>query len=159
MQLTNVAATESLGACLAAAIRTISPTHLAIWLSGNLGAGKTTLCRALLRGFGHAGRVPSPTYTLVEPYQCGEFHIFHLDLYRLADAAELEYLGLDEMQSAKTVQLIEWPEHGAGWLPIPDLQIHLRLADLAGDCREARLVDKTATGAAIVEFVENRQSE
>jgi tRNA threonylcarbamoyladenosine biosynthesis protein TsaE len=84
---------------------------LLIGLRGELGAGKTTLVRALLRGLGYAARVPSPTYTLLEHYAVGELAVVHLDLYRLASEAELENLGLrDWLEKAATWVLIEWPE-------------------------------------------------
>lgn len=96
-----------------------------VCLEGELGAGKTTLCRGVLRALGHRGRVKSPTFTLVEPYDAGGLHIFHIDLYRVADAAELEYIGLDDCFSKDSLTLVEWPENGAGWLPDHDLWLRI----------------------------------
>jgi tRNA threonylcarbamoyladenosine biosynthesis protein TsaE len=96
-----------------------------LYLRGELGAGKTTLTRGLLRGFGHQGAVKSPTYTLIEPYDLGARRVYHLDLYRVGDPGELEYLGLRELLEEPAVTLVEWPERGSGWLPGPDLDIRI----------------------------------
>lgn len=92
-----------------------------VYLKGPLGAGKTTLVRAMLCARGFRGRVKSPTYTLVESYP----GIAHFDLYRLADPGELEWLGLRDYLDGETICLIEWPEKGIGFLPSPDLEIDL----------------------------------
>lgn len=94
-----------------------------IALSGDLGAGKTTLVRGLLRAMGHTGRVKSPSYGLIESYRIDGKDIHHLDLYRLGHGEEIAYLGLEDLMTDGSLLLIEWPERGEGWLPPPDWQI------------------------------------
>lgn len=125
--LTDPDATESAGRSLALALLESRPENLCICLEGDLGAGKTTLARGFMRGLGHAGRVPSPTYTLVEPYELQGYRIYHLDLYRLGDGAELEYLGISEMTDPGSVLLIEWPSRAADDIPDSDLSIKLKV--------------------------------
>lgn len=103
-----------------------------IELRGDLGAGKTTLVRGLLRGLGFRGRVKSPSYGLVESYRVGGLDIHHLDLYRLADPDELEFLGIEELCGPDSVLLVEWPERGRGRLPPASRRISI---DHEGEAR------------------------
>lgn len=130
--LSDQAATEALGAELGTQLRPPVVVHL----EGDLGAGKSTLARGLLRSWGETGPVRSPTYTLIETYETSVGTVHHLDLYRLGDAEELYYLGLDDMLAEPAVWLIEWPAVGEGVLPLPDW--HILLA-YQGDQREVTL--------------------
>lgn len=123
--------TLALGASLTEAL----PAKGCVYLYGDLGAGKTTLVRGFLRAAGHAGSVRSPTYTLVEPYALQRGEVFHLDLYRLGDPEELEFIGLREF-SDRGLLLVEWPTMGQGVLPPCDLAVRL---ERTGDSRQARL--------------------
>ncbi len=119
-----------------------------LYLEGDLGTGKTTLARGILRGLGHRGKARSPTYTLLEPYELAAVHLYHLDLYRLADPEELEYLGLRDLLSEDALWLVEWPDRGLGALPDPDLRIQL---DYAPRGRCLRLVAGTGRGERIIQ--------
>ena len=114
-----------------------------IELQGELGAGKTTIARGCLRGLGFGGRVKSPTYTLMEPYETDAGPAMHLDLYRLADPEELEFLGLRDLSDGSTTLLIEWPGKGVGHLPTPDIRIRLAYA---GEGRSVELEALTPSG-------------
>lgn len=134
-------ATAALGEALAAT----QPARAVVFLEGELGAGKSTLARAWLRALGVTGAIKSPTYALVERYPIPGGEAAHLDLYRLAAAAELDFLGLDELAAEATLWLVEWPERGAGSLPTPDLRLALA-AEGAG--RRAVLEAGSPTGQA-----------
>lgn len=119
---------------------------LCVFLEGDLGAGKTTLTRGLLRGQNYAGNVKSPTYTLVEPYTFQGFEIFHFDLYRLLDPEELEYMGIRDFFAKKALVLVEWPEKAEGMLPIPDVNIDLLYA---GDKRQVVIKSEILSSAEL----------
>ncbi|WP_368312921.1 tRNA (adenosine(37)-N6)-threonylcarbamoyltransferase complex ATPase subunit type 1 TsaE [Luteibacter sp. CQ10] len=120
--LADEAATVAFGQRLAAAL----PGGLVAYLHGDLGAGKTTFARAFLKALGVGERVKSPTYSLVEGYDIGSRRAFHLDLYRIADPGELEWLGLDSLAEPGAIVLVEWPERGVGALPPVDLELRFR---------------------------------
>lgn len=100
---------------------------LKLYLRGNLGAGKTTLARGILRGLGYAGKVKSPTYTLVELYKVSNLYLYHFDFYRFADPEEWEEAGFREYFGAESVCLVEWPEKAGDLLPAPDLELRLEI--------------------------------
>ena len=131
-------------AALARDLARTRPPHAVVWLEGSLGAGKSTLARAFLRELGVGGAIRSPTYTLVERYPVPGGEAAHLDLYRLGDAAELDFLGLDALAAEATLWLVEWPERGGAGLPPPDLAIRL---GIDGDGRAAELRPVTKAGA------------
>jgi tRNA threonylcarbamoyladenosine biosynthesis protein TsaE len=119
-----------------------------VYLTGGLGAGKTTLTRGILRAHGYRGAVKSPTYTLVEPYALKEARIHHFDLYRLADPEEMEFIGGRDLLDPEALCVIEWPERGEGWLPAPDLVVTLIQAE---EGREARLEAFSDHGRRVLE--------
>lgn len=119
-----------------AALASIEPLQGQILLHGRLGAGKTTLVRGFLKALGHAGPVKSPTYTLVEPYDPGGRPVFHLDIYRLSGAAELENLGIRDLLAEGNTLLVEWPERAQHLFTRPVLDI---LLTHEGDARNIRL--------------------
>ena len=142
LDLPTPADTDALGVALA---RSRPDGPLVAWLRGDLGAGKSTLARALLRELGVQGAIRSPTYTLVERYPLTDGEAVHLDLYRIAEQGELEFLGLEDLRAEATLWLVEWPERGGAALPPADLEIAL---GLAGPGRHARLQENSEKGAA-----------
>lgn len=142
------AATENAGRLLAAALRVEEPDTLLVFLSGPLGAGKTTFVRGVLAGLGHLGRVPSPTFPLIEPYAISGYDLYHIDLYRVESAVEVSELGLPELLGeARTLGLVEWPEHSASVLPPPDLEIRLDVLPIG---RVLTAAARTAAGHGVL---------
>jgi tRNA threonylcarbamoyladenosine biosynthesis protein TsaE len=143
LTLPGAAATDALGGALA---RT-QPDRAVVYLHGDLGAGKSTLARAWLRALGVTGAIRSPTYTLVEHYPLSQglpgAKALHLDLYRIGDAGELEFLALDD--ATASLWLVEWPERGARALPPADLTVELAVA---GNGRQAGLHPGSEAGVA-----------
>ena len=124
IHLTDEGATTAFGGLLAAAIQRAKATSMLLTLTGDLGAGKTSLARGLIRGLGHEGSVPSPTYALLEPYHLAFATVTHLDLYRLEDASELEFLGWRDL--GDSIRIVEWPERVPELAAEADLDIRLR---------------------------------
>jgi len=125
------AAVRDLAAVFARAVR----PPAVIYLRGDLGAGKTTFARAYIHALGFEGYVKSPSYGLLEIYQAGGQCVLHLDLYRIEDPEELEYLAIRDQFDDTTVLLVEWPDRGAGRLPAPDLALHF------GEKRSGRIIE------------------
>lgn len=147
-RLPDEEATLMLGARLAQVLR----PGLLVWLSGDLGAGKTTLVRGLLRKLHYVGRVKSPTFTLVEIYAFSSFNLYHFDLYRFVDPEEWEEAGFRDYFNDESVCLVEWPEKGRGILPEPDLLIRLDIEDVG---RFAKLTGMTEAGRQCIERLSN----
>ena len=142
---------------LASRLGPVLPTPLVVYLEGDLGAGKTTFARALIRGAGYAGRVKSPTYGILEHYPLSEVEFLHLDLYRIADSGELDFLGITDLLGARTVLLVEWPAHGTGRLPRPDLTVAF---SHDGEARSLEFQAHSNSGIQICDFIrEHFQSE
>lgn len=119
-----------------------------IELQGDLGAGKTTFVRHLLKSLGVEGRIKSPTYAVVEPYTLPEMNIWHFDFYRFNDPREWEEAGFRDIFAATGLKLVEWPEKAGPHLPEPDLLLHLEV--LPGDARAVTLTAHTPTGAELL---------
>lgn len=145
-------ANESAMFVLGQAIATAFPQGGIIFLKGELGAGKTTLVKTILRSLGHTGAVKSPTYTLVEPYRIHmpehtddktdnhtDRDIYHFDLYRLGDPEELEYIGIRDYLHQHALCLIEWPERATGYLPEADMLIHLNYCEQGKQGRNLKI--------------------
>jgi tRNA threonylcarbamoyladenosine biosynthesis protein TsaE len=143
--LPDEAATSALGHRFAEALR---GDGLVVYLHGELGAGKTSFARALLGALDVGERIKSPTYSLVEGYRAQGRPAWHLDLYRIADPGELEWLGLDALADPQALVLVEWPERGRGALPAPDIVIDLAYA---GSGRRAELRARSERGRSVLD--------
>jgi len=141
LKLPDAAATLRLGEALAAGVA----RGRVLFISGDLGAGKTTLVRGLLRGLGYAGRAKSPTYALVEPYTFSSIDLYHFDFYRFKDRSEWLNSGFREYFNPGSVCVVEWPEKAGDLLSPPDLQIRL---EFDGEARRARLEARSKAGEA-----------
>lgn len=147
-------ATAAVGAALAAALPA-GADGLLMTLAGELGAGKTTLARAMLRGWGVTGTVRSPTYTLVEPYELGDHTILHFDLYRLVGADDLEALGYRELRARSTLSLLEWPERGGAAVGQADIACVL---SWQGEGRQLVFTAGSGAGRAWLDALQARPS-
>ena len=145
--LPDEAATLALGARFAPVLE----PGLTIYLRGELGAGKTTLVRGILRALGHPGPVKSPTYALVELYDVSRLHLHHFDFYRFNDPREWIDAGFRESFNGRTVSLIEWPERAAGSLPPADVEIAL---ELHASGRNAALTSSSVAGQKCLTLLE-----
>ena len=125
--------------------------HAFIELHGDLGAGKTTLVRHLLRALGVQGRVKSPTYAVVEPYEVPDLNIWHFDFYRFNDPREWEDAGFRDIFASPGLKLAEWPEKAAGFIPRADLRIHIDALD--DDLRQVSLSAQTPIGLDLLQAV------
>jgi tRNA threonylcarbamoyladenosine biosynthesis protein TsaE len=140
---------RALGAALARALFAAGSSEpLLVTLSGDLGAGKTTLVGGLLAALGHEGPARSPTYTLLEPYRFSDRDVVHCDFYRLRHPDELDDLGLRDLQRPGAVLLVEWPEKAGDRLGLPDLALQLAYAD--EDARTVHLEAPSAAGQAVL---------
>ncbi|MDR2877473.1 MAG: tRNA (adenosine(37)-N6)-threonylcarbamoyltransferase complex ATPase subunit type 1 TsaE [Chromatiales bacterium] len=145
MRIASPAEMEALGHTLAPLLASHGGV---VYLHGPLGAGKTTLVRGLLHALGHEGSVRSPTYALLESYAFDEVVVHHLDLYRLQDPQELEYIGLYDLLDAGVICLIEWPERGGDRLPMPQLELVIEALDQ--NVREVRWQARDAHGEQVI---------
>ena len=145
LPLASAADSEQLGAMLALDVPWSARRPLGIFFNGDLGSGKTTVARGLLRALGVTEIVRSPSYTLLETYEPGGHRVLHLDLYRLSGGGELQALGLRDELDAGVLLLVEWPDRAREALPAPDLELHL---SLAGPGRMATIEASTPAGAS-----------
>lgn len=123
--LADEQATVAMGKQLADIVKGELKQGIVVYLNGDLGAGKTTITRGFVQGMGHIGHVKSPTYTLVEPYDLADWHVYHFDLYRLGDPEELEFMGIRDYFNENCCCFIEWPEKGFGLLANADITINM----------------------------------
>lgn len=147
INITDEKETENLAVSIAPLIK--APLWMS--LSGNLGSGKTTFTRYLLHSMGHSGAVKSPTYSLVECYDLPGKSFYHMDLYRLSDPEELEYLGIRDYQHQQTIALVEWPEKGQGFLPGFDINLTITMEQ--GE-RTFEFTALTANGESLLQAIE-----
>ena len=152
LALPDEAATMALGAALAPSLA----PGLVVFLEGDLGAGKTTLVRGLLRALGFVGKVKSPTYTFAELYAISRLKLYHFDFYRFEHAEEYLDAGLDEYFQGDGACLVEWPERAAGYLPAADLRVRL---SVVGAARQAEIVAATENGRTCLRCLTNWRAQ
>ena len=154
VQLPDEPATLALGAAIGDVLLRHADTGALIYLSGELGAGKTTLSRGLLRGLGFSGRVKSPTYTLVELYVVSKLNLYHFDFYRFGEPEEWQEAGFRDLFNETNICLVEWPEKAGELLPLPDLRITLKPTATQG--REATIAAGSPRGRTLVSSLTSR---
>ena len=145
--LVDEKATVAFGGELHDVIRRLCGESAVVYLHGDLGAGKTTLVRGILRLMNHGGAVKSPTYTLVEPDELADLKVFHFDLYRLADPEELEFIGIRDYVEPGAVCIVEWPDRGADLIPSPDLSLTL---EKDGKGRKITMMGRSPAGQTML---------
>jgi tRNA threonylcarbamoyladenosine biosynthesis protein TsaE len=150
LHLADEAATTGLGSAVAYCVA----PGMTVFLSGDLGSGKTTLARGLIQALGYKGKVKSPTFTLVELYVIFGLYLYHFDFYRFRDSRELSDAGFREHFNERSLCLVEWPEKARGKLPAPDLKIELEIDATGG--RNARLSSETETGHRCIVALKRR---
>jgi len=152
LHLPDEAAFSRLGEGIARGLR----PGLKIYLSGDLGSGKTTLVRAILRARGYEGRVKSPSYTLVELYAISRLHLYHFDFYRFRNPEEGQDAGFRELFGGETICLVEWPEKAGIWLPAPDLDIRI---SVAGAGRDVEIRSRSELGDQCLAQASDKRSQ
>ena len=142
--------TKSIAVKVAMVLKQQGLGGLTFYLNGDLGAGKTTFTRHLMQALGHNGSVKSPTYTLVEPYEIDKIKVFHFDLYRLADAEELEFMGIRDYFNNDSMCLIEWAEKGWGMLAKADIELDIKIDNTQVDNRVFEFMASTDLGKRVL---------
>ena len=146
---------RAIGAALGGALSGVTGSAVVVAIRGELGAGKTTLVGGLLNSLGLSGPARSPTYTLIEPYVLGARAIYHLDLYRLVDPAEVEALGVRDLLAEDAVLLIEWPEKGGDFVPAADVELSITYSNAPALGRDLVFSSHSQAGARVIRVIES----